>query len=330
MKRRFVIYSLLCAAVVLHGGICALAADTNAAAVSVSSSASNKGKTNRKALEKAVQKAPGNSETRCELVGLLLAEADTVAAEEQLDYGQKLGEAGCLHLYRARIAWNRGRTMDAAMSCAAAVKAGLMPDEEPFLHKVDSLTDGLVRTRLERILLRERGCTEAEQGIHLLDSLREASTTFAADSLVSSDTSDTSDISDLSDQSDASDNSDPAISFTRQAGKMELTAKLNGLKMKMELDTTATQSTISTVETAFLLKNNYVSRGDVIDDKILLIRELDFGDGLVLRGVRLYYEHGKDSGIILCLDDLRKLGTLTIDEEGKKIRLKTNHSTQPL
>ena len=106
---------------------------------------------------------------------------------------------------------------------------------------------------------------------------------------------------------------------------MEVNCTINGLKIKAEVDTTAKESTISGVETTFMLKNNYVTMENVVNDNTLIIREIDFGEGLVLRGVRLHYIRAQEGTVIFCLEDLRRLGTVVINEEKKELHI---HNTQ--
>lgn len=282
-------------------------------------------KNDRKAKEKALQKTPGNTQLRCELIGLQLEEGDTVSAEEQLTLALKLGDKSCLRIHQARIALNRGKTTDAAISCAAAMGDGLLPEDEPLLYEVDSLSDGMLVTRLRRMLSKDKSSTTTPKGLgqlllHRADTLgaiecfREAVhrgdtlLTPLLDSLVMG-------------REDTDSLTVTSIPFTRTNGKMELNCQLNGLRIKMEVDTLAKESSISGVETLFLLKNGYVAHEDVIDNKILIIKELNFGEGLVLNGIRLHFIRNQESPVVFCLEDLRKLGRVIINEEKKTIEI---------
>ena len=277
-------------------------------------------------LDKQLKKSPGNMALRCEYVGALLSRGDTVRAEEALDYGMKLGEAGCLYIHRARIALNRGLVTNAAVCCAGAVKAGLLPEEEPLIFSVDSLSGGAVATRLERSSKADKSSVAVVRGLAQIrlhegdtaaalscfqEAFRRGDTTVVAmiDSLKKTETK-------------AEDSVIARIPFTRSFDKMEVSCTLNGLKIKAEVDTTATESSISGVETTFILKNEYVSRSEIVDNSVLIVRELDFGEGLILRGIRLHHKRVQESPVILCLEDLRRLGNVVINEREKVLEVR--------
>ena len=294
-------------------------------------------KSTRAGLEKAVKRSPGNLELRCELIGVLLTEGDTVAAEQQLDYAQKLSDGSCLRIHRAQVALNRGKVNDAAGHCAVAVKNGLMPQDEPLIFRVDSLSGGVVTTRLKMTTRKDKADVNSPAGLgqlllqqgdttdavaYLREAYRRGDTTLRAliDSLAGIVIPVAEDSSQVM-----------TIAFVRNLGKIELNCKLNGLKIKAELDTVAKESSISGVETTFMLKNNFATREDVVDNMTLMIREIDFGEGLVLRDVRLHYRKTQESPVIFCLDDLRRLGEVRINEEKKVLeivrRQHKNHTT---
>jgi hypothetical protein len=71
-----------------------------------------------------------------------------------------------------------------------------------------------------------------------------------------------------------------------------------------------------------MVKNNYVTNENIVNDNTLIIREISFGEGLVLRGIRLHHRRTQESPVILCLDDLRQLGNVRINEEKKVIEIR--------
>ena len=277
-------------------------------------------------LEKRLKKAPGNVELRCEYVGVLLQEGDTSKAEEVLDYGLKLGEAGCLYLHRARIALNRNKTSQAAIHCAAAVNAGLMPEEEPLVYFVDSVSGGAVAMRLDRSVKADKSGTNAAKGLGQI-RMHKGDTAAALqcykEAVRRGDTLLVALIESLKKpEMTAEDSVVARIAFTRTNDKIEVQCRLNGLKIKAEVDTTATESSISGVETSFILKNEYVSKSEIVDNKVLIVRELDFGEGLILKGIRLHHQRVQESPVVLCLEDLRRLGNVVINEREKVLEVR--------
>ena len=277
-------------------------------------------------LEKRLKKAPGNVEMRCEYVGVLLQEGDTSKAEEALEYGLKLSEAGCLYIHRARIALNRNKTSQAAIHCASAVGSGLLPEEEPLIYYVDSVSGGAVAMRLDRSSKSDKSGTNAVKGLGQI-RMHEGDTAAALlcykEAVRRGDTLLVALIDSLKQAETLTEDSVVArIAFTRTNGKMEVQCKLNGLKIKAEVDTAATESTISGVETSFILKNEYVSKSEIVDNKVLIVRELNFGNELILKGIRLHYMRSQESPVILCLGDLRRLGKVVINEREKVLEVR--------
>lgn len=289
----------------------------------------------RKALEKAIAKAPGDTDLRCTLIGIMLTEGDTAAAEEQLSYALKLNQGGCAHIHHARIALSRGKRIDAAADCARAVTAGLMPDEEAFIHLLDSTPPYLVTMRLKMALQKEKANVHIPIGLGQLYLHRgdtAAAVSAFREAFQRGDTTMQGVIDSLQNgqwtsghgplaEADSSKHNLRSIAFTRNNGKLEVSCTLNGLRIKAEVDTLAKESTISGVEAHFMLKNGYVSQENIVNDNTLIIRETDFGNGLVLHGVRLHYIRAQEGTVIFCLDDLRALGSIVIREEKKEIQI---------
>ncbi len=277
-------------------------------------------------IEKKLKRNPGDMSLRCEYVGALLSQGDTARAEEVLDYGMRLGEAGCLYIHRARIAMDRKRLTQAAACCASAVGTGLLPDEEPLILLVDSMTRGGVAARLDKDGKANKSDYYALKGlgqIRLHDGDTLAALQCYQEAYRRGDTLLVGLIDSLKGaESVQSDSVVARIEFTRTYKKMEVTCKLNGLKIKAEVDTAATESSISGVETQFILKNEYVSKGDIVDNSVLIVRELDFGEGMLLRDVRLHHKRNQESPVVLCLADLRRLGNVVINEREKVLEVR--------
>ena len=112
------------------------------------------------------------------------------------------------------------------------------------------------------------------------------------------------------------------IPYTRVSGRIEVSCKLNGLSIKAEIDTSATESSISSVETNFILKNDYVSSNEIVDNSILVVRELDLGQGIILRGIRLHHKRSQEGPIIISPKDMKPIGNIVINEKEKVIEVR--------
>jgi hypothetical protein len=64
-----------------------------------------------------------------------------------------------------------------------------------------------------------------------------------------------------------------------------------------------------------MLKNEYVSRDDIIDNIYVIVKRLEIGEGMALRNIRLRYIENQDNPLILCLRDLERLGGIQINTE---------------
>lgn len=280
----------------------------------------------RAKVEKALARRPGDTELRCRLVSLLLSEGDTVRAEKELTYALTMQQTPCLFVHKASIALRRGQLGAAALHCATAVEHGLLPDDEPLIGQVDSLSGGMVTLRLQRTARTDKKVTSVLLGLAQL-SLAHGDTASAItgieEACVRGDSTLFPRLASLRDtaRADTSYHVIATIPFIRNRGKTELEGTLNGLKVKIELDSAATTSTISGIETLFMLKNKYIRSDEVVDDHIVISREIDLGNGLVLRGVRLFHIRNQEVPLILCLRDLAPLGIPRINEARRCIEL---------
>jgi hypothetical protein len=59
-----------------------------------------------------------------------------------------------------------------------------------------------------------------------------------------------------------------------------------------------------------------------VDNKVMIVRELDFGNGLILSGIRLHHRRSQESPVVLCLEDLRRLGKVVINEREKVLEVR--------
>lgn len=284
-------------------------------------------KSESRKLSSAVQRHPGDTELRCRLVSALLAECDTVGAERELDYAMNMQFSPCLLVHKATLALQRGRTSVAAGYCAEAVQKGLLPEDECLVWRVDSLSGGMVSMRLKMSAQADKTNVAALSGLAQLNLIRgdtAGAVSCITEAAVRGDSTLFSRLDELTTIVPADSSGyqiTGTIPFTRNFGKIEISGTLNGLKVKFELDTAAATSTISGVETLFMLKNDYIRKDEVIDDHIIIAREVDFGNGVVLRGIRLYHIRKQDAPVILCLKDLSALGVPRINDSGKCVEL---------
>jgi hypothetical protein len=113
------------------------------------------------------------------------------------------------------------------------------------------------------------------------------------------------------------------IPYTRQGKTMELRGQANGLAIRITLDTTATRSTISGVETKFMLKNEYLSESDIRENNTaVVIHSLTLSDSVVLQDVQLHHRVHQEQPIILCLRDLEALGRVRINEQKRVLEIR--------
>ena len=290
----------------------------------------------RKALEKAVRRQPGDMSLRCRLISAWLAESDTAAAERELDYALSMRREPCLLVHKASLALGRGQTAAAAQHCVQAVCEGLMPDEEPLVGRVDSLSGGMVTMRLRLTGRAEKSNSRVLLGLAQLCLMRGDTAEAVAnikEACLRGDSTMYGRLAELALPTDTAwDGYEvfASIPFTRKFGKIMIDGSVNGLKVKIEVDTAATSSSISGVETLFMLKNDYIRSSEIIDDHIVITRDISLGGDVVLHGVRLYHIRKQESPVILSLKDLSSLGVSRVNESGRCIELlKKTDNNQP-
>ncbi len=278
-------------------------------------------------LEKAVRRQPGNMDLRCQLIEAYLADGDTVAAIKELDYSLALGDVPCLLVHKANLLQATGQLSLAARYCAKAVVAGCLPNEQPLIHYIDSLSNGAVRVSLKTVVKTDKSNTASLLGLaqlSIMDGDSSSALLYIEESLVRGDSTMAPVLHGLRHETIGTDSDYEVVAsfpFTRSRGKMEINGTVNGLAVKIELDTAATISTVSEVETLFMLKNNYIGTDDIVDNRIVVSREIGMGNGVVLRGVRLYNLKKQDSPVILSMKDLYLLGVPRINERDKRVEL---------
>lgn len=124
------------------------------------------------------------------------------------------------------------------------------------------------------------------------------------------------------------------IPFTRQGGVCNVKCQINGLPLSFVFDTGASNVTLSMVEATFMMKNNYLTKNDVIGSQyymdangnisegtVILIKEVKFGD-LTLRNIRATVVKNQKAPLLLGQSVLSKLGSVELDNHKEVIRIK--------
>ena len=277
-------------------------------------------------LQRAVQRQPGDMDKHCELVQAQLAAGDTAEAEKSLDYALKMRETPCLYMQQAMIGVAKGEYFTAARYGAQAVKAGLRPSEDSMVFRIDSLSGGGVMLCLQRMTGEEKQNGNVWRGLGQMAQMKGdtiargmgAIARMKGDSTAAlgyyerafhlGDSTAQDAIAGLRSDKDTLTRENSTHAAITQMGlseKKEVKGKINGLAIRMTIDTTATQSTISGVETRFMLKNGYLTKEDIIDNIIVVIKRLEV-EGLEIRDIRLRYVATQESPVVLCPKDLKK------------------------
>lgn len=117
-------------------------------------------------------------------------------------------------------------------------------------------------------------------------------------------------------------------------GTYEVACSVNGLPLKMIFDTGAADVTISSVEANFMLKNGYLSdgdikgkrnyitaSGDIHEGTVLRLKEVKLGDA-VLKNIEASVVHSQKAPLLLGQSVLEKFGTITIDNVNSKLLIR--------
>ena len=261
-------------------------------------------------LSRELKRSPGDMELHCRMAQAQLAEGDTAAAEKTLEYALKLKETPCLYMQKARIQLARQDFYSAARYCAQAVKAGMKPEEDSLIFRIDSLSSGGVRVGIQRLATEDKKNDALRYGLEQMEK-----------SAVRSQPSEVShQKSDVSHQQAEEDSIIAEIPFLNQTERLEMKGKINGLPIRLSVDTTATQSSISGVETMFMLKNEYISKADIHDNNTaVMIKRLEIGESVVLNDITLQHRATQEQSVILCMGDLERLGRIRIDDKKRML-----------
>ena len=261
-------------------------------------------------LARELKRSPGDMDLHCQMAQAQLAEGDTAAAEKTLDYALKLKETPCLYMQKARIQLAQQDFYSAARYCAQAVKAGMKPEEDSLIFRIDSLSSGGVRVGIQRLATEDKKNDALRYGLEQM----EKSAISHQPSAISHQKSD------VSHQQPEEDSIIAEIPFLNQTERLEMKGKINGLPIRLSVDTTATRSSISGVETMFMLKNEYISKADIRDNNTaVMIKRLEIGESVVLNDITLQHRATQEQSVILCVGDLERLGRIRIDDKKRML-----------
>lgn len=249
-------------------------------------------------LSRELKRSPGDMDLHCLLAEAQLAERDTAAAEKTLEYALKLKETPCLYMQKARINLSKQDFFSAARYCAQAVKAGMKPEEDSLVYRIDSLSSGGVRMCIQKLAREDKKNAALQYGLEQMEQ-----------SAVRSQPSE------VRTQLSSEDSIIAEIPFLNQTDRLEMKGKINGLPIRLSVDTTATESSISGVETMFMLKNEYISKADIHDNTAVIIKRLEIGESVEMKDITLQHKATQEQSVILCLGDLERLGHIRIDDK---------------
>lgn len=115
------------------------------------------------------------------------------------------------------------------------------------------------------------------------------------------------------------------IQMKKKGKSFELPCKINGLDLTFTLDTGADDLSISLPEALFMLKNNYLSKNDIlgtayyklasgnlVEGTKIIIRKLEIG-GLTIKNIEASIIHSATAQLLFGQSALERLGLITID-----------------
>ena len=288
----------------------------------------------RASLEQVLKHAPGDMSTRCQLIELLLQQGDTIAAEGHIALADKLQTNACVQIQKARIAYARGRYAEAAIAYAKAFTLDVIPQNETGAYRTDSLTHGAIDTRLRVAATQDKTNAYAPVGraeLAFYHGDTAAGIGFLRLALQRGDTLQRERIDSLSRTIQRATTETGTLLYTipfeRKNGVPTLSVTANGLKIKAEIDTTATRCTISGVESHFMLKNGYLTdadfmgkqnyvtaTGEIHEGTIINLREVRVGD-ITLTNIKASVISGQRAPLLLGQTVFRRFGTLEVDNQ---------------
>lgn len=282
------------------------------------------------AIERELRRHQGDATLYCALVDALLQEGDTVTAEQRLSYALKLApQDTSLNRLKVRLALDRSHHNEAVQTFVTMIGNGYRTSiSDTLLIALSQCCYGSLRQRLDILSKRDKTGTTLYAACASLAILREDTATavqaltiaeqrgdiLAADELARMRT--------INVDSITNDSVKCRIQLTRTRDGFELQGKVNGLKMKIAIDTTATISTISGVESTFMLKNDYAKSSDIIRQTQLLLHTIAFDEGITLREVLVHNRNGQEQPLILSLQAFNQLGKVTLNEKNNAIEIR--------
>lgn len=115
------------------------------------------------------------------------------------------------------------------------------------------------------------------------------------------------------------------VPFTRENGIYKVKCTINNLPLNFYFDTGAADVTISNVEAAFMIKNGYLNKkdvvgkevygdanGDISEGTVINLKSVEFA-GLKLEGVKATVVHSQNAPLLLGQTVLNRLGKIEID-----------------
>lgn len=127
------------------------------------------------------------------------------------------------------------------------------------------------------------------------------------------------------------------VPFTKEAGTTKVQCQINGLPLHFIFDTGASDVSLSMVEANFMMKNEYITKNDIIGSRqymdangdisegtVINLKSVNFG-GLELNNVRASVVRNQRAPLLLGQSVLGRLGKVEIDNPGMKLVI-----TQPV
>lgn len=124
------------------------------------------------------------------------------------------------------------------------------------------------------------------------------------------------------------------IPFVKEDGVCKVKCSINGLPLHFVFDTGASDVTISNVEAAFMMKNGYLDRRDVVGNQrymdangdinvgtVINLKSVSIGD-LELKNVRASVVRSQKAPLLLGQSVLGRLGKIEIDNPGHVLKIK--------
>lgn len=126
------------------------------------------------------------------------------------------------------------------------------------------------------------------------------------------------------------------IPFIKDGNVLSVKCKINNLPLYFIFDTGATDISLSDVETAFMIKNNYISEkdiigrqqyltadGSIIEGTVINLKKIELGE-LELNNIKASVVKNQKAPLLLGQSVFNKMGKFEIDNEKMKIKITYN------